>query len=566
MNIKRLFAGVVAAATAFGGLAVGATSAQAVEAADAQTITVSNVHSNMPFAAYQLATFTDEQIADNTVQSMHVVTNPASRDAQLAALAQVDGVQTPLEAPYDTEPAAYAATLSESQLRQFAQTLAQDTTTLGAASGTTRFDEAAATATISGLAQGWYLVTSTHAGVVPAIVASTIDGATSIARTNPALQAIALGEVVAKHNETPNMTKTVDTGVDADGEINSAVGIGSTLDYTVSAALPNRQAGNIVDNTGTLKFRVFDRPSKGLTVDTNNIEVFVDDVKLDPSQYSVKKTTFIANGDGTFMPRATVPFAGEFVGDGSTAFVINLDDYVNSAIGEQNAGKTVKIAYTATVNSRAVGSVTNYADVATVVNEDLTFAVKSNDVPLGQLEFLTWSEDAPTGLAGAKFQIKNAQDELLTFVANADGTYTYDPTNAATNTQTLTTPEAPKNLVVNGLPQGVYTIVETEAPLGYTAQFLPTFHVHVAAIGMMTADEAGVVSSTPVWSLKKADAMGLATGTQNDLKVKNVKLITQLPMTGGAGIALFIGIALLLGGGAVVVTMRSRKLKRQLQA
>ena len=49
-------------------------------------------------------------------------------------------------------------------------------------------------------------------------------------------------------------------------------------------------------------------------------------------------------------------------------------------------------------------------------------------------------------------------------------------------------------------------------------------------------------------------------------QVKNVKSVTQLPLTGAAGITMLVVVALLLGGAGALIAVRSRSLKRQLNA
>ncbi|MEE0653778.1 MAG: LPXTG cell wall anchor domain-containing protein, partial [Bifidobacterium criceti] len=48
--------------------------------------------------------------------------------------------------------------------------------------------------------------------------------------------------------------------------------------------------------------------------------------------------------------------------------------------------------------------------------------------------------------------------------------------------------------------------------------------------------------------------------------VKNVKSVTQLPLTGAAGITMLVVVALLLGGAGALIAIRSNSLKRQLNA
>ncbi len=81
---------------------------------------------------------------------------------------------------------------------------------------------------------------------------------------------------------------------------------------------------------------------------------------------------------------------------------------------------------------------------------------------------------------------------------------------------------------------------ETGAPAGYSSQFLPTFTVTVNADGTVTFSDLGNLD------LVAGDA------TAKTATVRNVTSVTQLPLTGGAGIILFSVIALLLVGVAAI--------------
>lgn len=66
--------------------------------------------------------------------------------------------------------------------------------------------------------------------------------------------------------------------------------------------------------------------------------------------------------------------------------------------------------------------------------------------------------------------------------------------------------------------------------------------------------------------LDNAGTLGLASTVDKVIQVKNVKSVTQLPLTGAAGITMLVVVALLIGGAAALIAVRSRSLKRQLNA
>ena len=53
--------------------------------------------------------------------------------------------------------------------------------------------------------------------------------------------------------------------------------------------------------------------------------------------------------------------------------------------------------------------------------------------------------------------------------------------------------------------------------------------------------------------------LGLASTVDKVIKVKNVKNVTQLPLTGAAGTTLFTVVALLVAGAGVAVALKSRQ-------
>jgi len=78
-------------------------------------------------------------------------------------------------------------------------------------------------------------------------------------------------------------------------------------------------------------------------------------------------------------------------------------------------------------------------------------------------------------------------------------------------------------------------------------------------------DNAGTLTATTGLESNN-NTLNLATKTDTEgVRVKNVKSITQLPLTGGAGIILFSVIAALLVAVAAIVTVKIRFVRRELQ-
>mgnify|MGYP002902925999 CR=1 FL=1 len=90
-------------------------------------------------------------------------------------------------------------------------------------------------------------------------------------------------------------------------------------------------------------------------------------------------------------------------------------------------------------------------------------------------------------------------------------------------------------------------MIETKVPTGYNGTFVGKFTITTGA----TADAAATFAGKDAWNLSKDN--------KGTFQVTNVKNITQLPLTGGAGTVLFTVVAALLIGAGVTVGVKSRK-------
>lgn len=559
MQLKRIFAGVAAAATMLGGLAVGAATAMAADPGNAdETITIQNVPAVTPaatFTAYQIGWFSNPQPKDGsptTLASVDITTNPNAVSALNAAI----GDNIP--AAYKANPAAFIAnTFAEPQLRTLANNL-KLTTPVGtyAASGTT--------GTISELQPGWYFVTSNNDKIASAIVTSTYDGYKTIARNNASpLNTMQLGTFVAKHNIQPTPTKTETTGA-------TSVGVGTTLEYKITATLPATSGNEDWEKTF---FRIHDRPSTGLTVKASEIKVKVGNKELASTDYTLGTTTVTTDEHNKDVHADGGLFTGDFFGNGRSTFYINLTTYMRNH--QEDAGKTVTVTYPAYVNTAAASQdyIFNDAEVGTGPFEEFSTGTNENILPVGKFAFtkIGVGNDA-NGLAGAKFSIKQGNTPL-SFVkeTNEDGTAIYRyvtndasvsndaPVSAETKTTEIVSPANGK-IEIRGVAAGTYTVQETNAPSGYMQSTLPTFTVTGTVIPAQTKPD------TISWTAEESTTWGLVTTTTSGtVTVTNIKSITQLPLTGAAGITMLVVVALLIGGAAALIALRSHSLKQQLR-
>ena len=514
MKVRKLFAGIAAAATLLGGMALGAASAQAADPQTTPLLQVNNAQEGHMYTPYKFATFEN---ADNG--TVEVSTVEAWKDAVTAAADTTDGNDS-IPAEYKNNPAAYVATFNAEQIRKFAEELAK-TNPLPTADGaglTVTAEQAGTAQPVAVDGEGWYLVTDTYNGKAgtPAVVATTVNGLDNLRIVADAKTGqggiTTVGRFNAK-NENPLTppSKTAKVGdVDVNGK---TVNVGDTVDFTVSAAVPASAA-----NYDVYPFTITDTASKGLKVaETNTFKVQVDGKDVDAALYKVEQTGSAAVGTTT-----TITFAS----------------------AKSLAGKTIVVSYTGVVTKDALtgldGSVDNKATITT--NGGTSGEGKTESKTYGfQFKKIGVDNDA-NALAGAQFVVKKKDGKFLKQDTESKAWSSVDDqTNA-----TVFTSGADGLVQFKGLAAGDYTVMETSAPNGYAQNFRVTFDVSIAENGTVTF---------------KQDLLHQVTLPTDDqiATVKNVKSITQLPLTGAAGTTLFTVVALLVAGAGVTVAVKSRQ-------
>ena len=537
---KRALAGVAAAALAATGLMLGAGAANAAPNGD-QSITIVNSQTGHTYTAYQIASFENivDTGSDGHIDQVDVVT--VTDSAAAAAVAAAAGT---VPAPYVDNPAAYVATFTAARLRDFADAFkATGLTPSGTATGTDNVN-----AVIENITPGWYVVTDTDGKTM--VVTSTIDNYQTMTINGIEEN---LGEVVAKSDIPTKPSKTAD-------EVNEALGVGSTVNFTVKWNVPN--VAGLDPNTVTYVLR--DQPGLGLTVKRNDVKVYVADENgtIDSTAAGFDwlpagvKVTEIALDDSKF----TGFTGGSMDGNGQNLFTVNLSDWIKNKANAKYAGAALYLRYSATINAEVQENATveNKADVTTNPEDPFSGEPADVKVKIGKLEFLKYGvDDDSTSLAGASFTVTDSKGTALKFSKTENG-YVLDPKGELTTV----TSEANGMVKIFGLPKGDYTFEETGFASGYSDQFVPKFVISVS----LTGDQ----DKTVHYELAaKENVLGMAgTGTvkgYDGIAVKNVKNITQLPLTGAAGTMLFTVLGLLIAGAGALVYMKSRSVKHALR-
>ena len=513
MKMRKLFAGIAAAATLLGGMVLGAASAQADDttttvpgdatftftAETAEQLTKANL------TAYKIGDYV--QYGSDKNVAYGVVTNSDNKNAVDSAL-KTAGVNTAnnqdnLAAALNTGALDISATRpwnSPDKTRKFANALESENKLTGGTQVTftaapTGSDESGYSAIVN-LPAGIYVfidsatATGSVTKAIPMIVASgTVDTEKKVL-TNPAAGAT----VNMKNTKNSVKTKTVDK---------ASAAIGDTLTYTLTG---------VIANPAPAEFKFTDKPGKGLTIKAGTFKFYADNVEVPATDF-------------------TVP-SSDVTGGENASFDVTVND------PSMYAGKTIKVTFNAMVNDEA--SVTDGV-VNKLDNYGTDVEVKTGFVGF---DFTKVDPDGK-GIENVTFQVKDG-GTVLYFVKQDDGSYK----KAASATTSGATADVKTNgmgkLSFTGLDAAkTYTVTETNRASDVYLDIKPSFTVSFN-------NGTAVLSRTAT-----SDPWGLVNTTVRT--VKNVKSITQLPLTGAAGTTLFTVVALLVAGAGVTVAVKSRQ-------
>lgn len=519
MKMRKLFAGIAAAATLLGGMALGATSAQADDAAGTPvtgeatfTFTAETAEqlTNANLKAYKIGDYVQYGSDENVAYG--VVTNSANKNAVDSAL-KTAGVATTndqdnLAAALNTGALDISTTRpwnSPDKTRKFANALESENELTNGTSVTfgtpTGSDENEYSATVS-LPAGIYVfidsavATGSVTKAIPMIVASGTVNAEKKVLTNPT----AAATVNMKNTNNPGKTKEVNK---------TSAAIGDTLTYTLTGSIAN---------PAPTEFKFADKPGKGLTIKANSFQFFTEDAN---------KTRHPESADNFH-----VALTDDFKGNGNATFDVKVND------PSTYAGKKIVVTFEAVINDEADvenGVVNELDNYGTSVQAPTTF---------GKFDFTKVDPDGK-GIKDVTFQVKDG-DTTLYFVKQDDGSYK----KAASATTSGATADVKTGtdgkLSFTGLDKTkTYTVTETARANGNYLDIKPSFTVSFR-------NGVAVLAKTTT-----SDPWGLVNITAKT--VKNIKSITQLPLTGAAGTMLFTVVALLVAGAGVTIAIKSRQ-------
>ena len=384
-------------------------------------------------------------------------------------------------------------------------------------SGTTKLGDVTSY-TFNDLAAGYYLVYVTGGKEIQSSLV-TVDSTTS---------------TVNLKTEAPSITKKADK---------DTVSIGQVVKYTVTGSIP--------DTTGYEQYvyKIHDTLTTGLD--------FVNDAAgtaLEEGATTVKVT--VAFTDNSLTAAGTVPTTATLSGEGNRTMSLDLSEWVRA--NQTNKGKEFTVTYYAKVNANAVVTEKNsaqleYGNEPGETTKTTPSVVKTPTYPL---DILKVKKDTTDKLAGAKFKLysnktdADANDDTKAIKVSpvtpgVAGNYVVDPTSSTTEFESVANiAGADYNLRVNGLAEGTYYLVETQAPAGYNKLTAPI------KIEITKSADTEVNN----WKISKDGAVE----TDKIIDIAN-STGSLLPSTGGMGTIIFAVIAAILVLGVAVSFIRDKR-------
>lgn len=366
--------------------------------------------------------------------------------------------------------------------------------------------------TFSNLDAGYYLVYVTGGKEIQSSLV-TVDDATN---------------TVDLKTEAPSIAKEADK---------TTVEIGQVVKYTVTGSIP--------DTTGYSEYvyKIHDELSTGLD--------FVNDengtaLEAGATTVNVK----VAFTDAGVTAVGTAPTTATLDKGNNRKMSLDLSTWVRD--NQANKGKKFTVTYYAKVNKGAVVTEKNKAQLeyGNKPGETTTTTPSEAKTPTYPLDILKKKSGTDEKLAGAKFSLYKTKDDAdkgqnAITVSGNKGNYVVDSTSSVTEFESANDIAGKGyNLRVNGLAEGTYYLVETKAPDGFNKLTAPV------VIKITKSSDADVNN----WTISKDNA-------NEEDKIIDIENSTGslLPSTGGAGVIVFAGVAILLVFGVAVSFIRDKR-------
>lgn len=436
-------------------------------------------------------------------------------DTYKGALASVLNIQENAKNEEFVKAVADLKTEPENQVQNFANKFTAKALTdkLGETKASGKITESKTSYEFTGLDAGYYLVYVTGGKEIQSSLV-TVDDTTN---------------KVNLKTEAPSITKTADK---------DTVSIGQVVKYTVTGSIP--------DTTGYDQYQyiIHDKLSNGLD--------FVNDengTALGEGATTVNVAVALKGATDA----STAPATATLDAANNKKMSLDLSAWVRA--NQTNKGKEFTVTYYAKVNKDAIVTEKNSAtlEYGNQPSETTTTTPSEAKTPTYPLDINKIKKGSDEKLAGAKFRLYSseadakANDEskaikVSPVVAGVAGNYVVDPASTTTEFESVKSIEGKGyNLHLNGLAAGDYWLKETEAPAGFNKLTDPV---------KITITKTGDTE----WNISKND-------TKEEDKIIDIENSTGslLPSTGGAGVVVFAGVAILLVFGVAVSFIRDKR-------
>ena len=430
-------------------------------------------------------------------------------DTYKGALASVLNIQKNSTNEQIVQAVADLKAESENQVQNFANKFTAKALTdkLGVTKTSGKITESKTSYEFTGLDAGYYLVYVTGGKEIQSSLV-TVDDTTN---------------KVNLKTEAPSITKTADEGT---------VEIGQVVTYTVTGSIP--------DTTGYDQYQyiIHDELTKGLD--------FVNDANgtaLEAGATTVNVAVALKGATDA----STAPATATLDTANNKKMSLDLSAWVRA--NQTNKGKEFTVTYYAKVNANAVVTEKNNATLEYGNNPTDTTTTTPSEAktPTYPLDILKKKSGSEEQLAGSKFELyrdvadakacKNAIN-----VSGSKGNYVVNPNSENTVFESVKNIEGKGyNLHLNGLAAGDYWLKETEAPAGFNKLTDPV---------KITITKTGDAE----WTISKGEQVE----TDKIIDIEN-STGSLLPSTGGAGVIVFAGVAILLVFGVAVSFIRDKR-------
>ena len=525
--MKKVFAAAAAIATVFG---LAATTVATANAADNATLTVST---------------TDAKFAGKTVNAYKMFSATVSSDGKAVShtltdawkpffmSSTLDGLTGVTDANVNDKANDYVSKLSGNDLVAFAtkaSNWAQTTTNHITANATATVSKNAATdgkytATFTGLDYGYYVV---------AVPGATLANAKSQYATLVSVHSTSVTAEIK--GDLPTVDKKVQ--VDGTGKDATDAKIGDTLNFTLTSTIPDMSAYD------TYTFNFKDTLSKGLTFGQVT-SVTVDGV-----------TNPLTVGTDYTVTTPTAP---------DNTLTVAMKDF--KAKQQANAGKTITVTYTATLNEKAAVGGHGNTNSATIQYSNNPSSSGTGESEPSKVRVFTYGftvdkytgkkyDDAATRLAGAEFTLAHKDGSAISFVKVADSetqNAVYRVAKAGETGDIIITPANGK-VVFQGLKNGEYTLTETKAPAGYNKL---ASAIGVKVHGQNNGTDTTHATVTITYNNDNNGSNYDQTASNGVIPVQN-KSGVILPGTGGMGTIAFTVIGVLVIALGVAWTLKRK--------